>query len=134
MPESRRLYCSDAHRDEFYRWVRSQSRDETIGGWVETRLQVMEEMEQEEAEGRENALRERLDCLAIILEQLKGEIAAAAIVSPRRPRRGTVRRAGARSTWCPERNPQDGALARLACCAGRDLGAGRFLLFDWLAK
>jgi hypothetical protein len=34
----------------------------------------MEEMEQEEAEGRENALRERLDCLAIILEQLKGEI------------------------------------------------------------
>jgi hypothetical protein len=74
VPESRRLYCSDAHRDEFYRWVRSKSRDDTIGEWVETRLQVMEEMEQEEAEGQERALRERLDCLAIILEQIKGEI------------------------------------------------------------
>jgi hypothetical protein len=74
VPESRRLYCSDAHRDGFYRWVRSQSRDETIGVWVEERLQVMEEMEQEEAEDREKVLRERLDCLAIILEQLKGEI------------------------------------------------------------
>jgi hypothetical protein len=37
VPESRRLYCSDAHRDEFYRWVRSQSRDETIGGLLRLR-------------------------------------------------------------------------------------------------
>jgi hypothetical protein len=74
VPESRRLYCSDEHRDEFYRWVQRYGGDDPIGLWVETRLQVMEEMEQEEAENKETALRERLDCLAIILEQLKGEI------------------------------------------------------------
>jgi hypothetical protein len=75
VPEGRRLYCSDTHRDEFYRWVRRQGGGgDTIGEWVEARLQVMEEMEQEEAEKQETALRERLDCLAIILEQLKGEI------------------------------------------------------------
>ena len=75
VPESRRLYCSDAHRDEFYRWKRrSKSRDDTIGEWVEGRLRAMEEMEQKEAEDQEKTLRRRLDCLAIILEQLKGEI------------------------------------------------------------
>ena len=46
--------------------------------------------------------------------------------SPRRPRRRMVRLAGARSTWCPERIPQDGAFARLARRARRNSSRADF--------
>jgi hypothetical protein len=53
-----------------------------------------------------------------------------AIGPPRRVRRRTTRRAGARSTWCVERIPQDGAFACLACRARRDSSRADFCYLD----